>query len=309
MTQAWSPPSTVPAGATFSLMGGLLIAGGTLLPWYTVTSGLATVNQNGFQLGTNRSLSWAGPALLLLGIVTVVIGVVRLAGGRMPSTIQRSPVVTGLVGGAVLLFSYPVPTETTQRLANAGLVSTSVGYGYWICAVGCGVAVVGGVILRDRRRVRSDAGLKWAVGIVATLLVLSIGALVGFVVSQHSTGTPTTASGTTGGGLTGSAAENAAKAACGLPLLAISDQISLAVEESSVAPVSSLTQGNGLDPLRQALDISRASRYGPLAPAARSFFDNAAKTISTGSLGAVELGDIQLTNECKAVGPIGGVGP
>jgi hypothetical protein len=125
------------------------------------------------------------------------------------------------------------------------------------------------------------------------------------VISQHSTGTSATA---TVGGLTGSAAEKAAKAACGLPLLAISDQISLAVEESSVAPVSSLTQGNDLDPLRQALDISQASRFGPLAPAARSFFDNAAKTISTGSLGAVELGDIQLTNECKAVGPTGDYG-
>lgn len=128
-------PDTTTAGAALALVGGAMMVVGTVMPWVTAVA-IITVNRNAFQLGANDTLTLEGPIVLLFGIVTLVIGITRLRQAEMPRYFQRSSIVTGLLAGIVVALDYPTnhPFEP--------------GYGYWVCAAGALVAVVGGIVLR-----------------------------------------------------------------------------------------------------------------------------------------------------------------
>jgi hypothetical protein len=138
--------STVPAGGWFAIVGGGLLTIGPLLPWVTV--GLGAVTRNGFQLGQNDTITPDGPIVLILGIVTIVAGIVRLTGSLMPGWIQRSPVVTGIGAGLVLWANWSGLQHLVRTIQGAG-ITAAVGYGYWICAVGAAVAVIAGLVLQS----------------------------------------------------------------------------------------------------------------------------------------------------------------
>jgi hypothetical protein len=113
-----------------------------------MTFGLGTINRNGFQLGPNDTLTIDGPICLILGVVTVVIGITRLVGSEMPALLQRSSIVTGIAAGILIALNWSGVHSIVVRVQNAG-AAAAIGYGYWICAIGAAVAIVAGLVLRS----------------------------------------------------------------------------------------------------------------------------------------------------------------
>jgi hypothetical protein len=69
-------------GGWLAIIGGLLVAIGAFLPWFTGTVIVgSSFNPNGFQLGNQNALTFDGPVCLLLAIVMLVIGILRLKCG------------------------------------------------------------------------------------------------------------------------------------------------------------------------------------------------------------------------------------
>ena len=86
----------MPAGAWLAIIGGLLIGISAFLPWLTATALIDHVSRNGFQLGNNFGFSADGVVCIILGVVTVLVGIARLTNSATPRFLQRSAIVTGI---------------------------------------------------------------------------------------------------------------------------------------------------------------------------------------------------------------------
>ena len=151
-TTAVRTTSTVPAGAWIAIVGGVLMAVSSFLPWMTAHVFLATINRNSFQLGNNFGFSPDGLILIGLGLVTVIVGITRLVGSAMPRYIQRSTIVTGIGALLVAINRGPSIHDLANNVSSAsqGIASASIGYGLWIAGLAGVVAIVGGLVLRAK---------------------------------------------------------------------------------------------------------------------------------------------------------------
>lgn len=149
-TVAGAPPSSaVHAGAWFVVIGAALGGLGALLPWTTAVAPLATVDRNAFQLGENASISSVGPALVVLAVAGVVLGIVILVGARVPRNVLILPVLLGASMTLLVGSNYPQLSGVRRDIRSFdGTVSVS--YGYWLAIVGGGLVLVGGIILLSR---------------------------------------------------------------------------------------------------------------------------------------------------------------
>jgi hypothetical protein len=152
-TAAQPPESPPPAGlvrnqivpgATMIGLGGLLIVLGSFLPWLTATAPfVGTITRKGMEGGD-------GIITLILGVVTILIGVSQLTATQMPALLQRSSIVTGVITGAVAIYDY---VEVQRRIEDVKeqteLISASVGAGIWTLIVGAILAIVGGMVVRN----------------------------------------------------------------------------------------------------------------------------------------------------------------
>jgi len=141
--------STVPAGAWLAIIGGLIIGVSSFLPWLTATALIVTINRNGFQLGNDFGFSADGVVCIILGVVAVIIGVVRLTNSASPPLLQRSPIILGIAAAAVFANRYGSLHNFANQLNSHADVTASVGYGFWLLAIGAFVAIVSGLILRS----------------------------------------------------------------------------------------------------------------------------------------------------------------
>jgi hypothetical protein len=121
------------------------------MPWVTATALGISISRDGFQLGDRDALSFDGPVLLLLGIVTIVIGVSRLTKTAVPRFLQRSSIVTGVAAALVLVNRYPGIHDLVNQV-NSSDDLASIGYGFWVCAAGALAAFIGGLVLRSANR-------------------------------------------------------------------------------------------------------------------------------------------------------------
>jgi hypothetical protein len=134
-------------GATMTGLGGLLIVLGSFLPWLTATAPfVGTINVNGMQGGD-------GVITLILGVVTILIGVTQLTATNMPAFLQRSSIVTGIITVIVAVADY---FNVQQRIQDAQdqseLIAASIGTGIWTLFVGAALAIAGGVLIRKAPR-------------------------------------------------------------------------------------------------------------------------------------------------------------
>jgi hypothetical protein len=132
-----------------TVLGGFLIVLGSFLPWLTATAPfVGTMNTNGMQSGD-------GVITLILGMVTILIGVTRLTATNMPALLNRSAIVTGIVTGIVAGVAY---SDAQQRVeaarSESELIIASVGAGIWALFVGAALAIAGGVLSRKVSRSR-----------------------------------------------------------------------------------------------------------------------------------------------------------
>jgi hypothetical protein len=142
--------STVPAGGWLAIIAGLIIGISSVLPWVTASVPTETVSRNGFQLGNHFGFSWDGVIAMVLGVITVIIGVVRLTNSSPPRFMARSAIATGI--GAALIFGnrYGDLQDYARQFNGSQFVTASVAYGFWLLAVGAGIAIVSGLILRTK---------------------------------------------------------------------------------------------------------------------------------------------------------------
>ena len=168
----------MPAGAWLAIAGGAVLTVGSLLPWVSATTAIGGIQRNGFQLGANQSVTVDGPLCLLLGILTAVIGVTSPSRARMPWFLQRSSIVTGVVAGVLLAIEWPGIHNLVDQIVADG-AGASVGYGYWVCAVGAVLAVVGGFVLRTPGEPVAASWLALLIGGAAVVVLLGLAATSG----------------------------------------------------------------------------------------------------------------------------------
>ena len=161
--QAWQPPTQpqppappppsglmrnpiVPA-ATLTGLGGLLIVLGSFLPWLTATAPfVGTISTNGVQGGD-------GIITLILGVVTILIGVTQLTATNMSGFLQRSSIVTGIITAIVAVVDYNSVQERIEEVkGQSELVVGTVGTGIWTLFVGAALAITGGLLTRKLPR-------------------------------------------------------------------------------------------------------------------------------------------------------------
>jgi hypothetical protein len=143
------------------IASGAVIAIGSVAPWISEDS---VGVRSAFQLGTKYGLTFAGPlTTLLLGILTVVIGIAALPPSPLSHLLQRSSIVTGVAEGVVLLNRLPGLQDMAKQLNRVYVInggSASIGFGYWMCGAGALLAVIAGIALPRRQVVeKSDDAL------------------------------------------------------------------------------------------------------------------------------------------------------
>jgi hypothetical protein len=146
------------------IASGAVIAIGSLAPWISEDS---VGVRNAFHLGTDQGLTFAGPLTLLLGVLTVVVGIAALPPSPLSHLLQRSSIVTGVAEGVILLNRLPGLRDMAKhlnRVYGTNLGSASLGLGYWMCGAGALLAVIAGIALPRRRAVgKSDGALTSSV--------------------------------------------------------------------------------------------------------------------------------------------------
>jgi hypothetical protein len=157
------------------LAGGVLAMIGAFLPWVTATvpgdSALSfpglTLNRDAFQLGNQLGFSADGVVLMVLGVVALVVGVTAVTPIAVPRWWQRIALLPGVLVTLVVFNRYGAIEQlvrTVKKDSGATLVA-SVGYGFWVAAIGGFLALAGGIILLARRaKPVSPAPMPWPPG-------------------------------------------------------------------------------------------------------------------------------------------------
>ncbi|MHB8513513.1 MAG: hypothetical protein ACYDCC_15255 [Actinomycetota bacterium] len=162
-----------------ALIGGLLIALGSFLPWVEAHAGLFSISKSGIDGGGD------GVFTLIIGIVTVMIGIARLTGRSLPRFLQRSSVVTGLAAGGIAIANWvdlSSRVQTASTVSN-GIVNAVIGAGLWTILIGAVLAFFGGLGLR--RNEVSAASWDLGSGLMGLSFVLLIAAIAAFVHYQQ----------------------------------------------------------------------------------------------------------------------------
>lgn len=126
------------------LAGAFLVALGTLLPWFRVSSGIFSVQRNAFQFGQNLSMTLApGPIILVMALVMAYDGLrlVGIFGGGKESFAR--PTVSTVIAGVDVFAGM-----TSTFSANGG-VAASLSFGPLISILGV-IAGLGAVVLMYR---------------------------------------------------------------------------------------------------------------------------------------------------------------
>ncbi len=136
-----------PIGAYLAVVGGTLMVAAAFLPWFLVT-GLGSISLNGFHLGYAYAYSADGSIAVLLGVVTVFMGVSRLVYLKMSNVLQRLTLITGTVAGWLAVASAINIQRTWVDVVNSSSLSNgSIGYGLWVFSTGAALAIGAGIVV------------------------------------------------------------------------------------------------------------------------------------------------------------------
>lgn len=133
----YSPAATTRGTNTAAVglgLGGLLVAGGSFLPWITV-SGLLSVSRNGLDGGGD------GLITLGLGIALALVAVASFSGTGLPLWSRALGFLGGLGALAVAIYD-GVDVARAAAGISTGLASGSVGAGIFVVGAGGGLAIL-----------------------------------------------------------------------------------------------------------------------------------------------------------------------
>jgi hypothetical protein len=137
------------AHAALALAGGSLIAGSSVMPWFTVDLGAGHFARNGFQLGKELGVSVDGIIAVIVGVASIAVGVRVLHKSKFPMRWARGPLALGLI--ALVLVANQLPSLEflgTYVTSLYGGGSAGPGFGLGVLVAGSGLAIVGGVVAR-----------------------------------------------------------------------------------------------------------------------------------------------------------------
>ena len=152
-------PTRAPLGGTLAIVGGALLAIGSLLAWAEVSGGGTSVTAKGVD-GSDGFITLAA------GLVALVVGIVMMRGTRRALAVLA--ILTGVVGGGIGLYdaltakdsvldaaaeelapSFGASTEQVRaaldQAIDAGQLSVSVSIGLYVVIAGGIVTIVGGI--------------------------------------------------------------------------------------------------------------------------------------------------------------------
>lgn len=129
--------ATIRALGGVSILGGILLAFGSLLPWRTAT----------FPLGGTISIAGTegdGVTTLVLGLVVGTTGLVIAMqdGSRIASVVG---IVAAAASSIATFIAFGSAREAVDVVEAAGLSTASIGIGLWIVAIGAIAALTGTV--------------------------------------------------------------------------------------------------------------------------------------------------------------------
>ena len=123
-----SPPAPAPVPSSAAALrnpgfalAGALIAGGSLLPWFTLSTGFASVSRNGIEGGGD-------------GTITLIIGVVLILAAF--GTVRGIVMVGGLVLSAVALYIAIHDGSNVATVIAGVSIGGTVGAGLWVIGIG-----------------------------------------------------------------------------------------------------------------------------------------------------------------------------
>jgi hypothetical protein len=180
------PAFSIPtACASILTLGGLFLVVGSFSPWTqdSFVSFPVTFYRDGFHLGTNQGFSIAGLFSVVVGACAILSGAMQLAERRLPSWLDVSPIVDGVVGVAVGLYGLAEATWYKHQLlvppgqfASAkAIFNATAGYGIWLVVVGAWFVLVSGIFSRPvggtlRQQAVIAAAVTLAIALAAVLL-------------------------------------------------------------------------------------------------------------------------------------------
>ena len=139
-TTSTEAPFNIPAAAV--VVGGLLVAIGSFLPWYGINAGLlGSVTRNGIDGGGD------GVITLLVGIGLTLIGASAFV--MKGTTAHRAlTIVLGVIGLGMTAFDFVNVQNWMNDLTDLLRPNASVGFGLIVVGVGAGIAFLAGWRLR-----------------------------------------------------------------------------------------------------------------------------------------------------------------
>lgn len=126
------------------IAGGVLMAGGTVLPWLTLTAALVgSVGRSGLEMG--------GDALIVLGagVLVALMGLVPAKDRNLPGLVA---ILAAVGAGFILYMDYGELAERAKGTAGTSAI-ISIGPGFYVSAVGVVVAIIGVIaVLRENEK-------------------------------------------------------------------------------------------------------------------------------------------------------------
>jgi Zn-dependent protease with chaperone function len=123
------------------LVGGCLVTGGTILPWQALTFGSTHFSHDAFGVLFTSMPPWLPTIVSLLGVGMVLASLLRLVDMTRPRAPSRALGSLALVAGLEVWVAHS-PLHQGEIGLPVSLLTTSVGYGYWVSAAGAVVAVL-----------------------------------------------------------------------------------------------------------------------------------------------------------------------
>ena len=129
--------TTIRSFGGITILGGILLAFGSLLPWRTAT----------FPLGGSISTAGTegdGVITLILGLVVGAAGLVIAMqdGSRLASVVG---IVAAVASSIATFVAFGSAREAVDLVEAAGLSTASIGIGLWVVAIGATAALIGSV--------------------------------------------------------------------------------------------------------------------------------------------------------------------
>lgn len=139
------PRPAVPVGAAMLVLGGALLLIAPLLTWYSYR-GASVIGYDGLDYPVRTNGSW----FAIIGVLAVGFGVAQLVARRLVAVSIAA--IVAAASGLVLALATIADLDDEASHFKAIEVQFGVGHGPQLAALGCAVALAGGITTLARRR-------------------------------------------------------------------------------------------------------------------------------------------------------------